>query len=72
MNKVAYDFVEPLAAVVLDFLVALDIAEDIDIVEVDQVVDFAVQHLVSKGQDSAHLMVDKEIVLLKYLPMYEK
>lgn len=44
MNKEAYDFEESLAAVVLDFLVALDNAVDTDIVEEDQVADFVEQH----------------------------
>lgn len=70
MNKEAYDFEESLAAEVLDFLVALDNAVDTDIVEVDQVADFAVQHWVNKVQDFALLIEeDMGIVLSMNLPI---
>ena len=73
MNKEAYDFEESLAAEVLDFLVALDNAVDTDIVEEDQVADFAEQHWVNKVQDFALLMgEDMEIVLSMNLPVKMK
>ena len=70
MSEEAYDFEESLAAEVLDFLVALDNAVDTDIVEEDQVADFAEQHWVNKVQDFALLMgEDMEIVLSMNLPV---